>query len=203
MKQFEIMDPLEIHHLLRAAQHHHRVHQGTRRRRSRRRRRKSPSRTRSRAVTSSCRRGQRPQDSRRGVGHCGKQRQAMVSASDRPERARPWIFGVESDDTMMDDVACADEDRHRTLDAKLAETLAKILKGEPARKMALAAERTALSQDLLRGRQCLLLICAPTRSSGAPRRSRTRRPTRTSRTSAAVQATAHWNPSSRCGRNSC
>ena len=39
----------------------------------------------------------------------------------------------------MDDLACADDDRHRTLDAKLAEALTKILKGEPARKMALAA----------------------------------------------------------------
>ena len=82
----------------------------------------------------------------------------MISASDRPERARPWIFAVESDDTMMDALACADDDRHRTLDAKLAEALTKILKGEPARKMALAAERAALSQDMLSGRQWLLLI---------------------------------------------
>ena len=59
---------------------------------------------------------------------------------------------------MMDDLACADDDRHRTLDAKLAEALTKILKGEPARKMALAAERAALSQDMLSGRQCLLFI---------------------------------------------
>ena len=59
---------------------------------------------------------------------------------------------------MMDDLACADDDRHRTLDAKLAEALTKIPKGEPARKMALAAERAALSHDMLSGRQCLLLI---------------------------------------------
>ena len=85
-------------------------------------------------------------------------RQAMISASDRPERTRPWIFAVERDDIIMDDLACADDDRHRTLDAKLAEALTKILKGEPARKMALAAERAALSQDMLSGRQCLLLI---------------------------------------------
>ena len=85
-------------------------------------------------------------------------RQAVISASDRPERARPWIFAVESVDIMMESLACADDDRHRTLDAKLAKALAKILKGEPARKMALAAERAALSQDMLSGRQCLLLI---------------------------------------------
>ena len=85
-------------------------------------------------------------------------RQAVISASDRSERARPWIFAVESDDIMMDDLACADDGLHRTLDAKLAEALTKILKGEPARKMVLAAERAALSQDMLSGRQCLLLI---------------------------------------------
>ena len=81
-------------------------------------------------------------------------RQAVISASDRPERARPWISAVESDDIIMEDLACADGDRHRTLDAKLAEALTKILKGKPARKMALAAERAALSHDMLSGRQC-------------------------------------------------
>ena len=85
-------------------------------------------------------------------------RQAVISASDRPERARPWIFAVESGDIMIDDLACADDDRHRTLDAKLVEALTKILKGEPARKMALAAERAALSLEVLSGRQCFLLI---------------------------------------------
>ena len=84
--------------------------------------------------------------------------QAVVSASDRPERARPWIFAVESDDIMMEGLTCAEDDRHRTLDVKLAVALTKILKGEPARKMALAAERVALSHDMLSGRQCLLLI---------------------------------------------
>ena len=85
-------------------------------------------------------------------------RQAVISASDRPERARPWIFAAESDDILMDDLACADGDRHRTIDAKLAEALTKVLKGEPARKMALAAGRAALSHDRLSGRQCLVLI---------------------------------------------
>ena len=85
-------------------------------------------------------------------------RQAVISASDRPERARPWIFAVEADDVSMEDLHCADNDRHRTLDAKLAEALTKILKGEPARKVALAAERAALHQEVLGGRQCLLLI---------------------------------------------
>jgi hypothetical protein len=85
-------------------------------------------------------------------------RQAVISASNRPERARPWIFAVEDDGANMENLACADDDRHRTLDAKLAEALTKILKGEPARKVALAAERAALSREVLGGRQCLLLI---------------------------------------------
>ena len=85
-------------------------------------------------------------------------RQAVISASDRPERARLWISAVESVDVIMEDMACADDDRHRTLDAKLAEALTKILKGEPARKMALAAERAALSHDICSCRQCFLLI---------------------------------------------
>ena len=58
----------------------------------------------------------------------------------------------------MAELACADDDRHRTLDAKLAEALQKVLKGEPARKVALAAERAAPSREMLSGRQCLLLI---------------------------------------------
>ena len=46
----------------------------------------------------------------------------------------------------MAELACADDDRHRTLDAKLAEAPQKVLKGKPARKVALAAERAALSE---------------------------------------------------------
>ena len=57
----------------------------------------------------------------------------------------------------MDGLASADDDRHRTLDAKLDEALTKIF-SEPARKMALASERAALSHDMLSGRQCLMLI---------------------------------------------
>ena len=78
-------------------------------------------------------------------------RQAVICASDRPECARPWIFAVESDDIVIDDGACADDDRHRTLDAKLTHALIETLKHESAMKMALAA-------DMLSGRQSLLLI---------------------------------------------
>ena len=97
---------------------------------------------------------------------------------------------------MMEGLGCAEDDRHRKLDAKLAEALAKILKGEPARKMALAAERAALSQDMPSGRQCLLPIYQEFRRTV---RSRMRRPIRTSRT----QVIARWSPPSRCARTSC
>ena len=85
-------------------------------------------------------------------------RQAVISASERPERARPWIFEVEKDDVTMDELHCNDHDKQRTLDAKLADALQKVLKGEPARKVALATERAALTHEILSGRQILLLI---------------------------------------------
>ena len=78
-------------------------------------------------------------------------RQAVMSASDRPDRAWPWIFGVETDNVSVEDLHCAHNDRHQMLDAKLAEGLTKILKGEPARKDELAAERAALHQEVLKG----------------------------------------------------
>ena len=59
--------------------------------------------------------------------------QAGISSSDRSERARLYIFAVESDDMMMDDLAYADDNCHRTLDAKLSEALIKVLKGATAR----------------------------------------------------------------------
>ena len=127
-------------------------------------------------------------------------RQAVISASDRPGRARPWIFAVENEDVMMEDLTCADDGRHRTLDVKLAEALTKILKGEPSRKTALAAERAALSQEVSSGRQCLLPICQEFRRTEAKTNAWA---IRTSRTSAAVQVTARWNPFSRCGRTLC
>ena len=46
----------------------------------------------------------------------------------------------------------------RALDGKLVDALARIAKGEPARSIALEAERAALSADLLSGRQTLWMI---------------------------------------------
>ena len=102
-------------------------------------------------------------------------RHAVISAPDRPERARPWIFAVENDDIMMEDLACADDDRHRTLDAKLAEAQTKILsrasqrgrwRSQPSERRCLRRRSVAASAS-----------CSSTRSSDALRRRRTRRPT--------------------------
>ena len=46
----------------------------------------------------------------------------------------------------------------RALDGKLADALARIAKGEPARRIAIEAERAALSADLLSSRQTLWMI---------------------------------------------
>ena len=123
MNQFEIMGPLEIHHLLRAAQHHH-LHNSPRNKKKKKIKKKRKKKI---TVPYKVKSGDIKLPSwptttafpawRRTL------RQAVTSASDRPERARPWIFAVESDDIMMDDLACADDDRHRTRDAKVAEAL--------------------------------------------------------------------------------
>ena len=49
-------------------------------------------------------------------------------------------------------------DRLRTLDAKLAEALGRVVKGETARRIAIASEKAALQGTLLTGRQVLYLV---------------------------------------------
>ena len=49
---------------------------------------------------------------------------------EKPERARAFVFSVESDDASFDSLAVSDSDKHRALDAKLAETFLKIVKGD-------------------------------------------------------------------------
>ena len=56
--------------------------------------------------------------------------------------------------------AAADDDPMRLLDAKLAEALTKVIRGEPARRLAVEAERLAMSYDILSGRQVLRLAFA-------------------------------------------
>ena len=83
---------------------------------------------------------------------------AVVGASDRPEKAKPWVFEVDEDDKTLADFASHEHDRLRALDAKLADALLKIMKSEPARRVAIEADKAALETDLLSGRQLLHMI---------------------------------------------
>ena len=49
---------------------------------------------------------------------------AVTSACERPERAREYIFSVysaEEEGKSFDDLGITDDDRHRVIDARLAE----------------------------------------------------------------------------------
>ena len=85
---------------------------------------------------------------------------AVVGASTRPEKAKPWVFEGGEDDRTLADFASHEHDRLRALDAKLADALLKIVKGEPARRIAIEADQAALATDLLSGRQLLHMIYA-------------------------------------------
>ena len=61
-------------------------------------------------------------------------------------------FSVEPDEASFDSLGVNDSDRHRTLDAKLADALLKIVKGDLARRLAVMSESWR-SMDL-----CLLVV---------------------------------------------
>ena len=54
-----------------------------------------------------------------------------------------FIFSVESEDASFDSLYVSDVDRHRALDAKLADALLKIVKGDLARRLAVMSETLA------------------------------------------------------------
>jgi len=85
-------------------------------------------------------------------------RTAAISACERPERARDFIFSVEHEGATFESLAINDADRHRALDAKLADALLKIVKGDLARRLAVMSERLAMNGRVLAGRQILFLI---------------------------------------------
>ena len=85
-------------------------------------------------------------------------RTAAISLCERPERARAFVFSVESEDASFDSLAASDNDKHRALDAKLAEALLKIVKGDLARRLAVMGESLAKRGLVLAGRQILFLI---------------------------------------------
>ena len=87
-------------------------------------------------------------------------RMAVCAACDRPDKAKDWIFELEAAGSKdIEYYASSKTDRMRTLDAKLAEALSKVIKGEPARKLAVEAQKKALKYDMLAGRQILYLVC--------------------------------------------
>ena len=85
-------------------------------------------------------------------------RTAAISACEKPERARAFVFSVEADDASFESLAVSDGDRHRALDAKLADALLKIVKGDLSRRLAVMSESLAKRGLVLAGRQILFLI---------------------------------------------
>ena len=83
---------------------------------------------------------------------------AVAGSCDEPDMTKKWIFAVEDKDSDIDDFKSDPNDALRALGSKLADALARIAKGEPAHRIALEAERGALSADLLSGRQTLWMI---------------------------------------------
>ena len=85
-------------------------------------------------------------------------RTSVFLSCEEPDRARAFVFCVESDDASFDSLAVSDSDKHRALDAKLAEALLNIVKGDLARRLAVMGESLAKRGLVLAGRQILFLI---------------------------------------------
>ena len=85
-------------------------------------------------------------------------RTAAISSCEKPERARAFIFSVESEDASFDSLSVSDSDKHRALDAKLADALLKIVEGDLARRLAVMSETLAKRGLVLARRQILFLV---------------------------------------------
>ena len=85
-------------------------------------------------------------------------RASVAGASDRPELATAWIFEVERPDATFESFSVAPSDRLGTLDAKLAEVLGRVVKGETSRRGVIVVEEAALAGTLLTGRQILVMV---------------------------------------------
>ena len=83
-------------------------------------------------------------------------RTAVISACEKPERARAFAFSIEADSASFDSLAVGNDDRHRALDAKLADALMKVVRGDLARRLAVKSESLAKGGRMLAGRQILL-----------------------------------------------
>jgi hypothetical protein len=85
-------------------------------------------------------------------------RTSVIASCGRPEKAREFIFEVESESATFESLAISDKARTRLIDARLAEALWRIIKGDLARRLAVAAEAAAMHGGLLSGRQILFLL---------------------------------------------
>ena len=65
---------------------------------------------------------------------------------------------MESESATFESLACDDNARTRTIDARLAEALMRIIKGDLARRLAVQSEAAAMNGTLLSGRQILFLL---------------------------------------------
>ena len=70
-------------------------------------------------------------------------RTAAISSCEKPERACAFIFPVGSEDASFDSLSVSDNDKHRALDAKLADALLKMVTGDLARRLAVMSETLA------------------------------------------------------------
>ena len=119
-------------------------------------------------------------------------RTSAISSCEKPERACAFVFSVESDDASFDSLAVSGSDKHRPLDAKLAEALLKIVKGDLARRLAVMSESLAKRGLALAGRQILFLIY---REFGKMRIRRTARRTRIWRRCRGARTSRVWKRS--------
>ena len=85
-------------------------------------------------------------------------RTSVIASCSRPEKARDFLFEVESESATFESLACDDNARTRTIDARLAEALMRIIKGDLARRLAVQSEAAAMNGALLSGRQILFLL---------------------------------------------
>ena len=85
-------------------------------------------------------------------------RTCVIASCSRPEKARDFLFEVESESATFESLACDDSARTRTIDARLAEALMRIIKGDLARRLAVQSEAAAMQGTLLSGRQILYLL---------------------------------------------
>jgi hypothetical protein len=85
----------------------------------------------------------------------------VTSSCERPEKAREYLFAAYSadeDGKTFEELSITDANRHRVIDARLAESLMRIIRGDLSRRVAVLAETAARNRTTLSGRQLLFLI---------------------------------------------